>query len=150
MSTHPTQVHRPWRATARTVFQAVIGLAAIWGLVVHTLGLPAWGWVPLSLAVAAGVTRVMALPGVEAWLQRFLPFLAADPGQKRDARGRFVKGEGGFLAFDLGCDCPDGKHALGTALWHRAYRRWHEHRDRGHEFRAAAWGWLADRLVRWA
>jgi hypothetical protein len=34
---------------------------------------------PVYAAISAGVTRVMALPGVNAWLTRFLPFLAAEP-----------------------------------------------------------------------
>lgn len=75
----PTQVRRPWRSTARTVFQATVSLAAMWGLVVVTLGLPDWAWVGTSVAVAGGITRVMSLPAAEAWLRRFLPFLAAAP-----------------------------------------------------------------------
>lgn len=75
----PTQVRRPWRSVTRTVFQALVGLAAMWGLIVATLGLPDWAWVSASLVVAAGITRVMALPQVEAFLRRFLPWLAAAP-----------------------------------------------------------------------
>ena len=75
----PTQVRRPWRSVARTVFQALVALAAMWGLVVATLGLPDWAWVSASLAVAGGITRVMALPAVEAFLRTYLPFLAAAP-----------------------------------------------------------------------
>jgi hypothetical protein len=47
------------------------------------------------------------------------------------------------------CRCNDREHDTMTALWHGAYCRWYDHRDRGHEFRGAAWGWIADRLVRW-
>lgn len=50
----------------------------------------------------------------------------------------------------LPCICDDERHPLGTALWHRAYCRWYDHRDRGHEVRAALWGWIADRLARFA
>ena len=82
MST-PTQVRRPWRATARTIFQAVIGFAAMWAVIVETLGLNAeWQWVSASLVVTAAITRIMAIPQVEAWLQHFLPFLAAEPAPK--------------------------------------------------------------------
>ncbi|WP_281380807.1 hypothetical protein [Nocardioides panaciterrulae] len=35
-----------------------------------------------------------------------------------------------------------------TALWHRAYCNWFDHDRAGHNVRAAVWGWLADRLVR--
>lgn len=78
----PTQVRRPWRSTARTIFQATVSLAAMWGLIVVTLDLPDWAWVGTSVAVAGGITRVMAVPAVEVWLRRFLPFLAAAPAPK--------------------------------------------------------------------
>ena len=75
-----TQVRRPWRATVRTVFQALLGFASMWAVIVQTLGLdPSWQWVSASLAVTAGVTRVMALPAVEAFLRQFFPWLAAEP-----------------------------------------------------------------------
>lgn len=75
-----TQVRRPWRATVRTVFQAVVGLAAMWAVIVETIGLdPGVEWVAASLAVTGAMTRVMALPAVEAWLSKFAPFLAAEP-----------------------------------------------------------------------
>jgi hypothetical protein len=48
----------------------------------------------------------------------------------------------------LSCACNDQRHDVATALWHRAYIRWYDCRDQGREIRAAAWGWLADRLVR--
>ena len=75
----PTQVRRPWRSTARTIFQATIALAAMWALIVQTLGLPDWAWVGTSVAVAGGITRLMALPQVEVFLRHFLPWLAAAP-----------------------------------------------------------------------
>lgn len=75
----PTQLRRPWRSTLRTVFQALVGLAAMWAVVVQALGLPDWAWVGTSLAVAAGITRVMALPAVEVWLRTWVPWLAAAP-----------------------------------------------------------------------
>jgi hypothetical protein len=75
----PTQLRRPWRSTARTIFQATVSLAAMWGLIVVTLDLPDWAWVGTSVAVAGGITRVMAIPAVETWLRQFLPFLAAAP-----------------------------------------------------------------------
>lgn len=76
----PTQVRRPWRSTARTVFQALVGFAAMWGVVVEALGLDReWQWVSASLVITAAITRTMALPAVEAWLQRFVPWLAAQP-----------------------------------------------------------------------
>jgi hypothetical protein len=81
----PTQVRRPWRSTARTIFQALIGLAVIAPLVAAAIeeatgydldGVP---FIAAVLAGAAAVARVMAVPAVEVWLRRFLPFLAAAP-----------------------------------------------------------------------
>lgn len=75
----PTQSRHPWRATARTVFAAVIALASLLPYVAaeaHVDTVPAVGQV---LAVAGAVTRIMALPGVNEWLQDFIPWLAAEP-----------------------------------------------------------------------
>lgn len=78
-----TQVRRPWRATARTLFQAVLGFAAMWGIVVETLGLDQeWQWVSASLVATAALTRLMAVPQVEAWLGKFLPWLAAEKPER--------------------------------------------------------------------
>jgi hypothetical protein len=80
MEPKTTQSKYPLRATLRTIFQALVGAAFLWGGIVTTLGLdPNVGWVSLSLAITAGVTKVMAIPGVEEWLQRYLPFLSAKP-----------------------------------------------------------------------
>ena len=79
----PTQVRRPWRATVRTVFAALVSLAALAPLIAEAVeeatgydlsGVP---FVVVVLAVCAAVTRVMAVPAVEVFLKRFLPFLAA-------------------------------------------------------------------------
>lgn len=77
----PTQVRRPWRSTARTVFQALVALAVLFPILVSTAGLDpeSLPWLAVPLAVAAGFARVMALPQVEAFLRRFIPFLAAAP-----------------------------------------------------------------------
>lgn len=80
MNVTPTQVDRPWRATTRTVFQALLGFCSMWALIVEAADINTdWKWVGASLVTTAGVTRVMALPAVEVFLRRFVPFLAADP-----------------------------------------------------------------------
>lgn len=84
--TRPTQVRKPWRTTARTIFQAAVALASLAPLVAGgvyetTDAYPAA--VAQVLAVSAAITRVMALPEVEEFLGRFLPFLAADPPPSR-------------------------------------------------------------------
>lgn len=75
-----TQTEHPWRAVTRTVFQALVALAAMWGLLVEAAG------VDDSVGLAAAVTafmgalaRIMALPQVDEFLRRFVPFLAAKP-----------------------------------------------------------------------
>jgi hypothetical protein len=83
VSSTPTQVRRPWRAVARTVFQALVALAAMLPVIYQaaTADDPAkaTGAAGGVLVIAAGLTRVMALPGVNAWLAKWAPFLAAEP-----------------------------------------------------------------------
>lgn len=83
MGKHATQTQYPWRATARTVFQAFVGLCAMAPLIyaAWTQQDPAaaTGAAGGFLAVTGGVSRVMALPVVEAWLKSYLPWLAAEP-----------------------------------------------------------------------
>lgn len=38
----------------------------------------------------------------------------------------------------------------GAKVWHFAYRRGYDQRAAAHPRRSAVWGWIADRLVRWA
>lgn len=81
MTPAPTQVKRPWRATTRTVFAALVALATMAPVLVDATGLDAASlpWLAGVLAVCGAVTRVMALPQVEDFLRRFAPWLAADP-----------------------------------------------------------------------
>lgn len=83
VSVTPTQVRRPWRSTARTVFQAFVGLCVLAPVILAATGLTVaqLPWLGVVLAVAAAVTRIMAIPGVETWLRTYLPFLAAAPKQ---------------------------------------------------------------------
>lgn len=71
-----TQSEHPWKATLRTVFQMLVGLAAIIPLVADDLGASA-PWALAVVGVSAAITRVMALPAVEAFLEAHVPFLAA-------------------------------------------------------------------------
>jgi hypothetical protein len=84
----PTQVRRPWRSTARTVFQALIALATLLPFVLTDVysSPDAYPAVVVQVLAAAGViTRVMANPRVEEFLRKFLPFLAAAPAPKTEA-----------------------------------------------------------------
>lgn len=74
----PTQTRHPWRATIRTTFAVVVALAAMLPALVAASGVdetlaPVAG----ALAIAGAITRVMALPAVDAFLSRFVPWLAA-------------------------------------------------------------------------
>lgn len=83
-----TQIHFPKRTTIRTAFQVLIGLAAVMPIIIATLGLPAAGGiVGVVLAVSAGITRVMAIPAVNEFLESHLPWLAAMPAPVEDEQG---------------------------------------------------------------
>ncbi len=59
------------KRTVRTVIQGAVGLAVVLPAIVDASGIPAsLPWVAGALAVAGGLARVMALPGVEALLDR--------------------------------------------------------------------------------
>lgn len=76
----PTQVTYPWRSTARTAFQVLVAVAAVWALVVEAAGVDQTNTViAATVAGAAGVNRVMALPAVNDFIARFIPWLAAEP-----------------------------------------------------------------------
>jgi len=74
----------PWQAVVRTLLEAVLSAAAAAPLVYLSITQQdpgaATGAAAVFLGVCAAITRVMNLPVVEAWLQRFLPWLAAAPG----------------------------------------------------------------------
>ena len=77
-----TQEQAPWRATLRTAFAALIGLASMWALIVEVLGLDQGiPWVAASLAATSAITRLMAQPAVNNWLRRYVPWLAPEGGQ---------------------------------------------------------------------
>lgn len=100
----PTQVANPRRASWRTVVQSIIGVAILAVPLVNVVlanvsdylhqqtdvAVPAWVWVVLNAGLAvtaliAGlVARVMNTPGVAAFIERYLPFLApikSSPGE---------------------------------------------------------------------
>ena len=67
----PTQTRHPWRATLRTVVAILLGLATLLPYVVADANIPTEGAVGQALAVSALVTRIMAIPAVNAWLTQF-------------------------------------------------------------------------------
>ena len=75
-----TQGRHPWKATVRTIFQAVIGFVVMIPQIIEAANInEATPWVATALAISGAVSRIMALDVVEEWLSRFLPWLAADP-----------------------------------------------------------------------
>jgi hypothetical protein len=76
----PTQVRHPNRAAIRTFVQGLIAFAAILPLIITTVGLsPAIPWVGAVIAVTTAITRVMAIPAVNSFIEQHLKFLAAKP-----------------------------------------------------------------------
>lgn len=73
----PTQVTNSWRATVRTAFQMILGLAALLTMISVDSGTPAA--LATAVAVSATVTKVMGIPAVNDFINKFLPFLAAEP-----------------------------------------------------------------------
>lgn len=86
-----SQQRHPWRAVLRTVVEAVVPLIIIFPLIVpivnEELGayLPE-GWQAAAVAVAtfitavmAAIARILAIPQVDEWLSRWLPWLASEP-----------------------------------------------------------------------
>lgn len=74
-----TQTRHPWRATARTVVAAGLGALSLLPTVAVAAGVDTVPLVAQAVAVSAAVTRVMALPGVDAWLRSYVPWLASAP-----------------------------------------------------------------------
>ncbi len=77
----PTQVRHPWRTTARTVVQGVIGLASSAPLIYQAVtthdSTEATGAFAVAVGVSAAVTRLMQLPIVNDVLTKL--GLGAEP-----------------------------------------------------------------------
>ncbi|MFM9368128.1 hypothetical protein [Streptomyces sp. Da 82-17] len=75
------------RRTARTIVQTLLGLAAAFPLILNASGIPRTAvGVGVALAVAAGLTRVMALDAVQKLLPKWLRTAVPDTGAGGDAR----------------------------------------------------------------
>lgn len=81
-ATTPTQTQHPWRATVRTLVAGLVALLTLAPVIAATGHFEAAPGVAQLLAVSAAVTRVLAIPGVDDWLRRYLPWLAAQPKEK--------------------------------------------------------------------
>lgn len=76
----PTQARHPWRATARTSVAALIALLPVLPEIAKTLEISTVPTVASILAITALVTRVLAIPEVDKWIDRYMPSLSADSG----------------------------------------------------------------------
>ncbi|MER5887310.1 hypothetical protein ABT160_26125 [Streptomyces sp. NPDC001941] len=75
------------KRTARTVLQAAVGIAVVLPALVDASGVPATlPWVAGALAVAGALTRVMAVPALQALLPSWLRTAPVLPGDT-DATG---------------------------------------------------------------
>jgi hypothetical protein len=77
-----TQTRHPWRATVRTVFAGTIGALSLLPTIAVATGADTVPLVAQAVTVSAAVTRVLALPGVDAWLREFAPWLASAPASE--------------------------------------------------------------------
>jgi hypothetical protein len=73
----PTQVRHPWRASVRTAIATAVWALPVVPLVAHELGIEELGWVAAIVGGAAGITRVIAIPIVNAKLTQWLNLGAA-------------------------------------------------------------------------
>lgn len=73
-------MRRPWKATARTVVAAGLALLPALPEIADAADIDTIPVVASVLAITAAVTRVLALPAVDKWLDRYLPGLSADIG----------------------------------------------------------------------
>lgn len=99
----PTQVANPGRAVIRTLAANLVGLVLLLPTINAALAalqdflttqtiyvIPSWVWVVVNGAAAAflfvslGITRLLAVPGVNAWVIKHIPALAAIPVVKTD------------------------------------------------------------------
>lgn len=84
-----TQQAHPWRATARTIVAALFGLVLILPEIIEAVGVSTAVPVVAALLTASGVvTRLLAVPSVNAWLSRYrvLEWLAAAPAEPLEER----------------------------------------------------------------
>lgn len=88
----PSQVRRPWRTTVRTVIAAAVGLVPLLPDIARELDVATVPVVASTLTIVAALTRIFAIPEVDAWMDRYFPWLSADPYQEEDYVGKHRQG----------------------------------------------------------
>lgn len=85
-----TQSRHPWRAVIRTLFAALVGIAAmatpVYEAITQGSAAHATGWAAVALGICGAVTRVLALPAVDIWLTQFMPWLSTGHYEERGER----------------------------------------------------------------
>lgn len=76
----PTQVLHPNRTAWRTAVQVGLAVVTVIPLVVADLDMPIEGLLAQVVAVAAGISRVMAIPRVAKLIREHLPWLSPAGG----------------------------------------------------------------------
>lgn len=74
----PTQVRHPWRATFRSVLAAALAAIPVVVLVIEELDLETVPIFAGFLALAAAISRVLAMPATENFLNEYFPLMAAE------------------------------------------------------------------------
>ena len=88
----PSQVRRPWRTTVRTVIAAGVGLMPLLPDIARELDVATVPVVASTLTIVAALTRIFAIPEVDAWLDRHFPWLSADPQEQDQYIGKHRQG----------------------------------------------------------
>lgn len=79
MTTEPSQVVHPWRATFRTTAAALVAVGTVIAPHAAAIDWSDTSTYGLAVAVTALATRVLSDPRVEGALRRRAPWLSADP-----------------------------------------------------------------------
>lgn len=75
----PTQVTHPWRAVARTAFQMAPAIATLVPIALVSFGVPVAAGVGAAVvAVCLGLTKFMARPETNAFIDKWVPWLRAE------------------------------------------------------------------------
>lgn len=74
-----SQVSYPWRATLRTAAAATVAALPLVAVVLTDLHLHATVWGGWLIGATTGMTRVMAIPQVDGWIRRWVPWLSPQP-----------------------------------------------------------------------
>jgi hypothetical protein len=79
VTTKPTQIRHPWRAMLRTAFAILVGVLPVIPQILAGANLNNTEFGLQVGAYAVTVTRILALPAVDAWMKRNVSWLATSP-----------------------------------------------------------------------